>query len=172
MKSTIATLAVTAVTAVSAAAINCRSTPAKLAAAAASSARPTFFNNTCTAETLSIRKEWRNLAADEKAAYLAAENCLIGLPAQTSLSGVTNRFSDLQATHRDKTNATVDGVFVGDIIHSVVSEPTRSTDRSTTSYPDGDLLGAILPMAPLVHLRARADASQRVQLHRPHALVG
>jgi tyrosinase len=94
---------------------------ASCAVAAPCSKARTFYNGTCTAETVTIRKEWRNLAESEQASYLEAVNCLMELPANTSLSGVTNRFSDLQATHRDKTNATVNGVFVGDIIHSVVS---------------------------------------------------
>ncbi|ETS86011.1 hypothetical protein PFICI_04036 [Pestalotiopsis fici W106-1] len=92
---------------------------ASFATAAPCSKQRTFYNGTCTAETVTIRKEWRNLAESEQASYLEAVNCLMELPANTSLSGVTNRFSDLQATHRDKTNATVNGVFVGDIIHSV-----------------------------------------------------
>lgn len=103
-------------------------------AAGALAAGPTFYNGTCTAETVSIRKEWRNLAESEKTAYLDAVNCLIDLPAQTSLSGVTNRFSDLQATHRDKTNATVNGVYVGDIIHSVVSSFTLSSKIQLNSH--------------------------------------
>jgi tyrosinase len=80
-----------------------------------------FYNGTCTPETISVRKEWRNLSAAEKTTYLKAELCLMALPAQTTLSGVTSRFSDLQALHRSKTNVTLDGVFVQDIIHNVVS---------------------------------------------------
>lgn len=120
MKTTTATVLFGAVSVVSAACISAPS-PAKSAAAAAIADRPTFFNNTCTAENLTIRKEWRNLVSDERTAYLAAVNCLMELPGQTGLSGVTDRFSDLQGLHRDKTNATVNGVYVGDIIHSVVS---------------------------------------------------
>ncbi|RDW69196.1 tyrosinase central protein-like protein [Coleophoma cylindrospora] len=74
----------------------------------------TFFNGTCTAEKITIRKEWRNLSDAEKKAYTNAELCLMELPAQTSLSGVTSRFSDLQGLHRSLTNTSV-----GDIIHNV-----------------------------------------------------
>ncbi|KAH8647224.1 hypothetical protein BX600DRAFT_484524 [Xylariales sp. PMI_506] len=79
----------------------------------------TLFNGTCNADVVTVRKEWRNMAADEKSAYLEAELCLMALPAQTNLSGVTSRFSDLQALHRYKTNTTISGLYVQDIIHNV-----------------------------------------------------
>ncbi|KAF3769370.1 hypothetical protein M406DRAFT_65644 [Cryphonectria parasitica EP155] len=86
----------------------------------ASDTRPTFFNGSCNADTLTIRKEWRNLSDDEKKAFLDAENYLINTaPAQTALDGVISRFSDLQGLHRFKTNTTIDGVYVQDIIHNV-----------------------------------------------------
>ncbi|KAF7885976.1 uncharacterized protein EAF02_004485 [Botrytis sinoallii] len=78
-----------------------------------------FYNGTCTAETIRVRKEWRNMSTSEKSAYLQAEQCLFNLPAATTLSGVTSRFSDLQSLHRDKTNQTIDGLYVQDIIHNV-----------------------------------------------------
>lgn len=124
MKWTTTNVVLSAASAVSAACVGAP-TPAKLAAAAAIADRPTFYNNTCTAENVSIRKEWRNLASNEKTDYLDAVNCLMSSPAGTTLSGVTNRFSDLQALHRDKTNTTVNGVYVGDVIHSVVSNDTK-----------------------------------------------
>jgi tyrosinase len=87
----------------------------------ASTAGLHFYNGTCTPEKISVRKEWRNLSAAQKSVYLEAELCLMALPAQTTLSGVTSRFSDLQALHRSKTNVTLNGVFVQDVIHNVVS---------------------------------------------------
>lgn len=59
------------------------------------------------------------MAAKEKSAYLAAEKCLMSLPAQTTLDGVTSRWSDLQSLHRDLQNSTIAGVYVADIIHNV-----------------------------------------------------
>jgi hypothetical protein len=159
MRSVVANIILAVTTTVSAASCS-RPTLAKLAAAAANSTRPTFFNNTCTAETMKIRKEWRSLVTDEKTAYLEAVNCLMELPANTTLSGVTNRFSDLQAPHRDKTNATVNDVYVGDIIHSVVSDCRRWDISFPLSHLNHGLIGTILSLAPLVHLRPRANAAQ------------
>lgn len=82
-----------------------------------------FYNGTCTPQNIRVRKEWRNMTPSEKTAYLKAEQCLFNLPAATTLSGVTSRFSDLQSLHRDKTNQTIDGLYVQDIIHNVVSFP-------------------------------------------------
>ncbi|KAF7935120.1 uncharacterized protein EAE98_003165 [Botrytis deweyae] len=42
-----------------------------------------FYNGTCTAETIRVRKEWRNMSRSEKSAYLQAEQCLFNLPAAT-----------------------------------------------------------------------------------------
>lgn len=55
-----------------------------------STARPTFYNGTCTAETVTIRKEWRNMLDEEKSAYIEAQKCLMQLPAQTSLKAVVS----------------------------------------------------------------------------------
>ncbi|KAF4819272.1 N-acetyl-6-hydroxytryptophan oxidase ivoB [Colletotrichum siamense] len=91
------------------------------------------FDGACTANKLTIRKEWRNMNPTEKHDFLDAQNCLMKLPAKTNLGGVTNRFSDLQALHRWLTNATVvegylapswqgvipNGIYVADIIHDV-----------------------------------------------------
>lgn len=82
-----------------------------------------FYNGTCNAQNIRVRKEWRNLSVSEKKAYLKAEQCLLASPAGTTLSGVTSRFSDLQSLHRDRTNITINGDFVQDIIHEVVSSP-------------------------------------------------
>lgn len=49
---------------------------------------PRFYNGSCTAETISIRKEWRNFSNEEKATYIEAQKCLSSLPAQSSLRGV------------------------------------------------------------------------------------
>ncbi|CAN8100041.1 unnamed protein product [Discula destructiva] len=81
--------------------------------------QPTFFEGTCNANTLQVRKEWRNMSTAEKKAYLEAELCLFALPAQTTLSGVSSRFSDMQAVHRTLQNVTMDDQFVGDVIHNV-----------------------------------------------------
>ncbi|KAH9219820.1 hypothetical protein DL95DRAFT_457086 [Leptodontidium sp. 2 PMI_412] len=72
----------------------------------------TFFNNSCTADTVSIRKEWRSLTHEEKLAFVNAELCLMALPNKTDLPGATTRFDDFQAAHQQGTNATY-----GDIIH-------------------------------------------------------
>ncbi|PSR88711.1 tyrosinase [Coniella lustricola] len=87
--------------------------------AATSTTAATFFEGTCTAEKVTIRKEWRKMTRAEKDAYLEAEKCLFNLPANTTLDGVTTRFSDLQALHRAYQNVTQDSQFVGDIIHNV-----------------------------------------------------
>lgn len=94
--------------------------PSVQAARAANTTRPTFFNSTsCTAETMRVRKEWRNMSPAEKTAFLTAETCLMALPAQTTLDGVTSRWSDLQSLHRALQNTTIDGVYVEDVIHNV-----------------------------------------------------
>lgn len=85
----------------------------------ATSAATRYYNGTCTADKIIIHKEWRNMSASEKQAYLDAENCLINLPAQSGIDGATTRFSDLQALHRLYTNYTVDGEYVQDVIHNV-----------------------------------------------------
>lgn len=78
----------------------------------------TFFNNTCTPETVTIRKEWRSLTHTEKIAFVDAELCLMALPNKTDLPGSTTRFDDFQAAHQQGTNDTY-----GDIIHYTVSMP-------------------------------------------------
>lgn len=80
-----------------------------------------FYEGTCTPETITVRKEWRNLSDAEKTAYFETELCLMSLPAQTDFVGVTSRFTDLQGLHRDKTNQTWNGIFLQDVIHNVVS---------------------------------------------------
>lgn len=75
----------------------------------------TFFNNTCTSENVSIRKEWRSLTHDEKMAFVNAELCLMSLPAKSGLPGAATRFDDFQAAHQQGTNTSD-----GDIIHYTV----------------------------------------------------
>lgn len=75
-----------------------------------------FFNGSCTAENVVVRKEWRSLTHTEKMAFIDAEECLMSLPAKTSNPGVTDRFSDFQAAHQQGTNTTY-----GDVIHYTVS---------------------------------------------------
>ncbi|PVH82456.1 hypothetical protein DL98DRAFT_547905 [Cadophora sp. DSE1049] len=72
----------------------------------------TFFNNSCTTSTVSIREEWRSLTHTEKMAFVDAELCFMALPNKTDLPGATNRFDDFQAAHQRGTNDTY-----GDIIH-------------------------------------------------------
>lgn len=52
---------------------------------ASSSSGPTFFNGTCTPETVTVRREWRSLSDPEKAAYIAAQKCAMELPAESGL---------------------------------------------------------------------------------------
>jgi tyrosinase len=75
----------------------------------------TFFNNNCTFENVSIRKEWRSLTYEEKMAFVNAELCLMSLPAKTGLLGAATRFDDFQAAHQQGTNTSD-----GDIIHYTV----------------------------------------------------
>ncbi|EKD21315.1 uncharacterized protein L3040_000650 [Drepanopeziza brunnea f. sp. 'multigermtubi'] len=72
----------------------------------------TFFNGSCTPETMTIRKEWRSLTHDEKMAFIDAELCAMALPNITDWPGSTTRFDDFQAAHQQGTNTTY-----GDIIH-------------------------------------------------------
>lgn len=76
----------------------------------------TFFNGTCTADNVVVRKEWRSLTDVEKQAFIDAESCMISLPNKTSLPGSTTRFDDFQAAHQQGTNTTY-----GDIIHYTAS---------------------------------------------------
>ncbi|KAJ0118780.1 hypothetical protein J7T55_013034 [Diaporthe amygdali] len=89
-------------------------TAAPLSAGETNSTSPRFYNGSCTPETITIRREWRTLSAEEKAAYIQAQQCLIKLPAQSGLQAVTSRFSDLQGSHRSYTDT-----IYGDIIHYV-----------------------------------------------------
>ena len=114
-------LAIGAAQAASVPNVRALSTPAQLAQKAAKTTQATFYNGTCTENNVRTRKEWRNMSKAEKSAYLEAEKCLYSLPAQTDINGVDSRFSDLQGLHRSLTNVTMEGVFVGDIIHNVVS---------------------------------------------------
>ncbi|KAL4911770.1 hypothetical protein BDW62DRAFT_217025 [Aspergillus aurantiobrunneus] len=60
----------------------------------------------CRAPTCSnppVRKEWRQLSADEKAEYLDVVQCLTDLDAKLGLEGVVNRFDDFQAVHSNQT---------------------------------------------------------------------
>jgi hypothetical protein len=74
-----------------------------------------FFNNSCTAETVSVRKEWRSLSHEEKMAFVNAELCIMNLPGSTGLPGALSRFDDFQAAHQQGTNTTD-----GDQIHYTV----------------------------------------------------
>ncbi|TVY17755.1 Tyrosinase ustQ [Lachnellula arida] len=74
----------------------------------------TYYNNTCTADNVSVRKEWRSLNDTEKLAYIDAELCLMDLPGQSGLPGASTRFYDLTAMHQQFTNTSD-----GDIIHGV-----------------------------------------------------
>lgn len=68
----------------------------------------------CAASDLQIIKEWRNLTASEKFAYIEAEKCLWELPAATTFDGVVNRHDDLTAVHQ----------YLTPVIHAVVRPPT------------------------------------------------
>ena len=81
----------------------------------------TFYNNTCTAESVSIWREWRSLTHDEKIAFVDAKLCLMNLPAISGLPGAQSRFDDFQAGHQQGTNTSD-----GDIIHYTVSYTTLS----------------------------------------------
>ncbi|KAH8648988.1 hypothetical protein BGZ60DRAFT_509291 [Tricladium varicosporioides] len=72
----------------------------------------TFYNNSCTPETASIRKEWRSLTHTEKMAFVNAELCLMSLPGRSGLPGAQSHFDDFQAAHQQGTNTSD-----GDIIH-------------------------------------------------------
>lgn len=63
-------------------------TAAPLSAGETNSTGPRFYNGSCTPETITIRREWRTLSAEEKAAYIQAQQCLIKLPAQSGLQAV------------------------------------------------------------------------------------
>ncbi|KAF7313884.1 Tyrosinase central domain-containing protein [Mycena chlorophos] len=46
-----------------------------------------------------VRKEWRALTGNEQLGYIAAVQCLQGLPTITGLHGAKTRFDDFQAVH-------------------------------------------------------------------------
>lgn len=54
------------------------------------STSPRFYNGSCTADTITIRREWRTLSVEEKAAYIEAQQCLIRLPAQSGLQATVS----------------------------------------------------------------------------------
>ncbi|KAK0436724.1 hypothetical protein EV421DRAFT_1979709 [Armillaria borealis] len=58
--------------------------------------------STCTDPA--IRVEWNTLTEDEKAAYFAAELCLLQLPAQTDIPYVVSRYDDLVGTHQQQSD--------------------------------------------------------------------
>ncbi|KAK0502096.1 hypothetical protein EDD18DRAFT_1139169 [Armillaria luteobubalina] len=56
----------------------------------------------CT--TPSIRVEWNTLTERQKAAYFAAELCLLEAPAQTDIPSVVSRYDDLVGTHQQQSD--------------------------------------------------------------------
>lgn len=91
----------------------------------------TSYNDSCTAETVSIRKEWRSFTDSEKEAFVDAKICLMALPNQTDLPGATTRFDKLEAAHQQGTNTTY-----RDVIHYTVSSscPTLTMVAMSTYY--------------------------------------
>ncbi|XRM44260.1 hypothetical protein ABZX51_007407 [Aspergillus tubingensis] len=80
-----------------------------LAFAAVVAARSSSSNCTNPA----VRIEWSSLDSSEQIAYLDAERCLWDLSAETHLSNVTNRYTDLVAVHQSLTDYVHgDGVFL------------------------------------------------------------
>ncbi|KAK0441735.1 uncharacterized protein EV420DRAFT_1649977 [Desarmillaria tabescens] len=64
----------------------------------------TSRRSTCTEPT--IRVEWNTLTEDEKAAYFAAELCLLEAPAQTDIPDVLSRYDDFVGTHQQQSDLT------------------------------------------------------------------
>ncbi|PBK80796.1 Di-copper centre-containing protein [Armillaria gallica] len=71
--------------------------PRALAAPGASRRR-----SACTDPT--VRVEWNTLTEGEKAAYFAAELCLLQAPAQTDIPYAVSRYDDLVGTHQQQSD--------------------------------------------------------------------
>ncbi|KAK0471183.1 Di-copper centre-containing protein [Armillaria luteobubalina] len=87
--------------------------PRALAAPSASRRR-----STCTDPT--IRVEWNTLTEDEKAAYFAAELCLLQLPSQTDIPYAVSRYDDLVGTHQQQSDLVDNNDFwhvTGQFVH-------------------------------------------------------
>ncbi|CAK7204041.1 hypothetical protein SEUCBS139899_006792 [Sporothrix eucalyptigena] len=59
-------------------------------------------NNNCTLDNAAIRKEWSDMAEEERQAYTSAIKCLMKLPAKsdkTRFSGAVSRYDDFVAYH-------------------------------------------------------------------------
>lgn len=112
-----------------------------------------FFNNSCTAESLSVRKEWRSLTHEEKMAFIDAELCVMSLPGTSGLPGAVSRFDDFQAAHQQGTNATD-----GDQIHyTVSSRPTLEVE-----FVINIRVGHFPCMAQTTAARARVRPQERM----------
>ncbi|KAH7088058.1 hypothetical protein FB567DRAFT_494149 [Paraphoma chrysanthemicola] len=62
---------------------------------------------TCTMDSVSIRREWSTLSESAKINYINAVKCLAGLPARTPASvapGAKSRYDDLVVTHIQQAN--------------------------------------------------------------------
>lgn len=130
------------------------------------STSPRFYNGSCTADTITIRREWRTLSTEEKAAYIEAQQCLIRLPAQ----------SGLQAT----VCACVPPQSIG--ITWLTSTPKDLALQRPPGIPQvlhrhhlrrhNPLRRPVPTLAPHDDARLRDPDAQRVQLHGHHAVVG
>ncbi|KAK0435571.1 tyrosinase [Desarmillaria tabescens] len=65
-------------------------------------AMPASRRSTCTEP--SIRVEWNTLTEDQKAAYFAAELCLLEAPAKTGIPSVVSRYDDFVGTHAQQSD--------------------------------------------------------------------
>lgn len=92
---------------------------------------------TCATSELDIIKEWRNMDSSEKAAYIAAEQCLWNLPAKTTFNGTVNRHDDLTAVHQ----------YLTPVIHAVVSPFALMDETDVDKVANTWMSGSISPMA-------------------------
>lgn len=113
----------------------------------------TVWNTTtCVTSELDIIKEWRNMNSSEKAAYIAAEQCLWNLPTKTTFNGTVNRHDDLTAVHQ----------YLTPIIHAVVSTFALMDEIDVGKIANTWVSGPISSVAQAFYEDSRAPHAHRV----------
>jgi hypothetical protein len=96
---------------------------------------------TCAASELDIIKEWSDMNSSEKAAYIAAEQCLWNSPAKTTFIGTVNRHDDLTAVRQ----------YLTPIIHAVVSFFALMDERNADENGKTRMPGSISAVAQALY---------------------
>jgi tyrosinase len=114
-------------------------------------------SKTCTKDRLMIRREWGDVPADERRAYIAAVLCLMESPSKLDpeqYPGAKARYDDFVAVHINQTLA----------IHNTVSLVCHFAGRQ--SFVVTCELGKFLVVASILHLGVRKCPPYRMWIQR------